>query len=380
MEGIDNSELVRGLLKIPVFREIHRLLSNAGRPVDWSLAEQISAAVAGAGIRNPRPGNRELDELYQACRIAELAVIGHSGLGPVRGITDVRLLTRLQWAQLNLDSMRPLAERLASRLSSGSLGEPQLTPLRSMVDAVGPLVLGAQFGMTFGYLSHKALGLWDFGIPRGEPGRLYFNFPNVRQVEAELGVDSRQFTMWLAISEVAHELFFQGVSWARPHLTGLIEQYVDAAELDSSELASKLQTLTDPQELAFLLQRPEDLLPMLRTPGQEVIAERTETFLGLVEAYTSWIAGRAGMSMVAEFEKIREGMIRRAAERSSSERMLEKLFGIDLTLRIRRASERFIPAIAEARRLEVLWSKAENLPSLEELAQPDRWISRVGVG
>jgi coenzyme F420 biosynthesis associated uncharacterized protein len=379
MEGIDNAELVRRLLEIPVFREIHNVLRNSTKPVDWNLAEQISEAVSGAGLYSPRPAGADLEEFQQACRIAELAVTGNSGLGPVRGVTHVRLLWRPQWAKLNLDALKPITERLASRLSHGSFSPDQPAQFRTVLDAVGPLVMGAQFGLIFGYLSHKALGLWDFCLPRGQAGRLYFNYPNIVEVEEELAVDPKQFRMWLAIHEVSHELHFQAVGWARPYLTGLVEQYIDAAELDSSELATKLQTLTDPQELAFIMQRPEDLLPMLRTPVQSLIAEKIECFLGLVEGYSDWITQRASVSMVDEFDKIREGMSRRLAERSSPERMLEKLFGIELSLQTRRASERFIAAIVDAGRIDVLWSKVENLPSLEELSQPERWISRVGV-
>lgn len=379
MDGIDDAELVRRLLEIPVFREIHNVLRNSTKPVDWRLAEQISEAISGAGLHSPRPAGPELEEFQQACRIAELAVVGYSGLGPVRGVTHVRLLWRSQWAQLNLDALKPMTERLASRLSQGSVSPGQAAPVRSVLDAVVPLVMGAQFGLIFGYLSHKALGLWDFCLPRGQAGRLYFNYPNIVEVEEELQVDPRQFRMWLAIHEVSHELHFQAIGWTRPYLTGLVEQYIDAAELDSSELATKLQTLTDPQELAFIMQRPEDLLPMLRTPVQSLIAEKIECFLGLVEGYSDWITRRAGLSLVDQFGKIREGMSRRMAERSSPERMLEKLFGIELSLQTRRASERFIAAIAEAGRIDVLWAKVENLPSIEELSQPERWISRVGV-
>ena len=377
MEGIDNSELIRRLLEIPLFREINNVLRNATRPVDWKLAEQISEAVSSAAIHTAQPGNADLEEFQQACRIAELAVVAHSGLGPVQGVTHVKLLWRSQWAQFNLDSLKPLTERLASRLSGTGSGQP--APIRSLLDAVGPLVMGAQFGLVFGYLSHKALGLFDLCLPRGQVGRLYFNYPNIVEVTSELGVDPRQFRMWLAVHEVSHELHFQAVQWTRPYLKGLVEQYVDAAELDSSELASKLQNLTDPQELAFIMQRPEDLLPMLRTPVQTVIAEKIECFLGLTEAYCDLITKRACLSLMEEYDKIREGMSRRSAERSSAERMLEKLFGVDLSLKTRRTSERFIAAVADAKLTDVLWAKVENLPSLDG-ARPARALDQPGGG
>lgn len=246
--------------------------------------------------------------------------------------------------------------------------------------------MGAQFGLTFGYLSHRALGTWDFGLPleatrspTGQTGRLDFNFSNIVEVEKELEIDPRQFRMWLALHEVTHELLYQAVGWAGPYFNGLVETYIDAAEVDASELATKVQSLSDPQELIALLQRPEDLLPMLRSPVQESVAEKIECFLSLTEGYSNWILHRGGLSLVESFDQIREGMSRRMAERSSPERMLQKLFGLDLSNRNRRAGERFISAISEASRMDLLWKRVENLPALDELSQPERWISRVGV-
>lgn len=385
MEGINNSELVRRLLEIPVIREINNVLRNTTRPVDWKLAEQISQAVAGSGIQSVRPTKADAEEFAQACRIAELAVVGQSGLGPVRGITNVRLLTRPQWTELNVNALKPLVERLASRLSASASPDTP-SPVQPVMDAIGPLVMGAQFGLTFGYLSHKALGTWDFGLPleatrsvKGQMGQLNFNFSNIVRLEEELEIDPRQFRMWLALHDVTHELLFQAVNWAGPYFNSLVETYIDAAQVDASELVAKVQSFSDPQQLASLLQRPEDLLPMLRSPIQQSVAERIECFLSLTEGYSDWILKRGGLSLVQSFDRIREGMSRRMAERSSPEKMLEKLFGLDLSNRNRRAGERFVGAIAEAGRLEVLWTKVENLPSADELSQPERWISRVGV-
>lgn len=385
MEGINNSELVRRLLEIPVIREINNVLRNTTRPVDWKLAGQISQAVAGSGIQSVRPTKADVEEFAQDCRIAELAVVGQSGLGPVRGITDVRLLTRPQWTELNVNALKPLVERLASRLSASASPDTP-SPVQPVMDAIGPLVMGAQFGLTFGYLSHKALGTWDFGLPReatrsvkGQVGQLNFNFSNIVRLEEELEIDPRQFRMWLALHDVTHELLFQAVGWAGPYFNSLVENYIDAAQVDASELVAKVQSFSDPQQLASLLQRPEDLLPLLRSPIQQSVAEKIECFLSLTEGYSDWILKRGGLSLVQSFDRIREGMSRRTAERSSPERMLEKLFGLDLSNRNRRAGERFVGAIAGAGRLEVLWTKVENLPSVEELSQPERWISRVGV-
>lgn len=379
MDGIDNSELTRRLLEIPLFREINNALRGQSGPVDWKIAGEISGAVAASGVLTGKPSSADLDEFNQACRIAELAVVGHTGLGPVQGVTDVRLLWRSQWAQMNVDSLKPLIERLAVKLSGNAAAGSEFGPAAPLIGAVTPFLMGSQIGLVFGYLSHKALGMWDVCLPRTRPGRLYFNFPNILDVERDLQVKPQEFRMWLALHEVSHELHFQSVSWMRPYLLGLIEQYMDAAEIDSSQLASKFGNLNDPQELSTMLQRPEDLFPLLRSPAQESLVEKILCFTSAAEGYSDWIVRKAGLGLTESFDKISEGMTRRRAERSSPERMMEKMFGLDLGNEQQRRGYRFVTAIAAAGGLEHLWQKPENLPDLGELAQPHRWLSRIGT-
>jgi putative hydrolase len=378
VDGIDNSELTRRLLEIPLFREINNALRGQAGPVDWKIAKEISEAVAASGMSTAKPSSADVEEFNQACRIAELAVVGHSGLGPVQGVTDVRLLWRSQWTQVNLDSLKPLIERLAKKLSGGAanLG---FAPAAPLIGAITPFLMGSQIGLVVGYMSHKALGVWDLCLPRTRPGRLYFNFPNIVDVERDLQVKPQEFRMWLALHEVSHELHFQAVAWMRPYLTRLIEQYMDAAEIDTSQLASRMGNLNDPSELSSMLQRPEDLFPLLRSPAQEALVEKILCFTSAAEGYSDWIVRKAGLGLTEAFDKITEGMNRRRAERSSPERMMEKMFGLDLGNEQQRRGYRFVTAIAAAGELEHLWEKPENLPDLGELAQPHRWLTRVGT-
>lgn len=377
MENIDSAELTRRLLQIPLFREIHNVITSQGGPVDWVVAGQMATAVSKSGIRNPKATRTDADELQQAIRISELSVIGHTGLGPVQGVNQVSLQGRGPWAAQSLERLEPLIERLARRFTDQLSAGVAAGPAGPLLKAVGPYMMGLQIGLCVGYLSHKAVGDWDVGLPPHKPGRVVINYPNTLDVQAELDVPTEPLRMWLALRAVTRELHFQVATWAGPYLNGLIYEYIDAAEIHTSELFHKLQNITDPQELTNVMQQPDELFPMLRSAGQEAVVDKIGAFLSVTEGYSDWIMNKAGPGMVLEYEKIREGMNRRRATRSSAEKMLEKMLGLDLPNEARRRGQRFITEVAGKGALETLWAKPEHLPDAVELAQPTRWLSRL---
>ncbi len=116
---------------------------------------------------------------------------------------------------------------------------------------------------------------------------------------------------------------------------------------------------------------------MLITPPQQEVAREIETLMAVLEGYAEWVMDRIGSEMLPEFSKTREGLNRRRAERSSVERLLEGLLGIDLKPAQYRAGERFVRAVAGADQLARLWESPSSLPTPAELGEPTKWLSRV---
>ncbi|MEX2587903.1 MAG: zinc-dependent metalloprotease [Actinomycetota bacterium] len=377
MENIDSAELTRRLLQIPLFREIQNVIASQSGPVDWVAAEQMATAVSKSGIRNPKATRTDAEEFQQAIRISELSVLGHTGLGPVQGVNQVSLQGRGPWATQYLEHLKPLIERLAKRFTEQVAVGGAAGGAGPLLGALGPYIMGLQIGLCVGYLSHKAVGDWDIGLPPKKPGRVVINYPNTLDVQSELDIPAEPLRMWLALRAVTRELHFQSVQWAGPYLNGLVHQYIDAAEIHTSELFHRLQNITDPQELTTLMQQPDELFPMLRSAGQEAVVDRIGAFLSVAEGYGDWIMNKAGAGMVQDYEKIREGMNRRRATRSSAEKMLEKMLGLDLPNEARRRGQRFIAEVAPSGALDTLWAKPEHLPDTVELAQPARWLTRL---
>jgi putative hydrolase len=398
---IDPMEMSAALAQIPLFRELQRLLASQGGPVNWEIAGQIARAVAQARGPGASPGRGDQAAYEEAVRLAQMRISALTGLESPPSITRVELADRTAWVNANLEAFRPFVERLAKGLQSqfggglGALGggfssQLGLPPfgggegegmanlgVGAFFGVLGPLILGLEIGFLVGFLSREVLGQHDLCLPRGDPSKLWFVIPNIAEAQQGLELDPRQFQMYLAIHEVAHQLEFTSIPWVRPHFTGLVERFIDAAELDSSEAVSRLQSLGDPEQLNRLLSHPEELLPMLITPPQQELAREIETLMAVLEGYVEWIIDRIGAEMLPECAKIREGLSRRRAERSSVERLLEGLLGIDLKPAQYRAGVRFVAAVAAADQLNKLLEGPAAFPTPAELGEPAKWLSRV---
>jgi putative hydrolase len=380
MAEIDPADLGRALGEVPLFREMHRVLGAQTGPVNWEIAHQIGRAVASAGGAGGQPTREEIDAFEESCRIAQLRVTERTGM-EAAGLTHVEVVDRVAWARSNLDGFRPLVDRLSLRLR-GQMGlqageEIPGLPLQMVLDALGPFLLGIQMGFLVGFLSRTALAHYDLCLPRQDPGALSFVHPNILEVQGELQADPRQFQMWLAMHEVAHQLLLQAHPWALGHLRGLVERYVDGAEVDTGEVMERLQGLADPEQLTRIIEHPEELLPLLTTPAQAAMATEIQAFMAVIEGYADWVVARAATGMLPELDKIREGVGRRRVERSPAERLLEGLLGLDLKPEHYRAGVRFVAAVADAGKLDDLWQGPVQLPTLDEVREPAKWLARV---
>jgi len=85
-------------------------------------------------------------------------------------------------------------------------------------------------------------------------------------------------------------------------------------------------------------------------------------------------------ALVPEHEGLREAMSRRRASRSAPERILQRLFGMDMKLRQYELGKAFCDAVVAEAGIESLnraWTAPEALPTLQELERPAGWLART---
>jgi coenzyme F420 biosynthesis associated uncharacterized protein len=356
--------------------------------VDWSLARQVARLAAGFG---EQPGadpdiaaiSAEMEEHVAAYTRIELAT----------PVPDPELLTREEWAGVNLDTLSklldPVAERLEGRMEFAG-------PLAGVLKAGASATLAAEVGLVMGYLSTRVLGQYDVSllgpIPHpahpAEPGasglappRLLFVGPNIRKAVQELEVDADAFHRWICAHELTHVFQFQGVEWLRGHMSGMVREYLSTVDVRiEGGAAGGLPSMPD---LSVLVERFREggLAALVQTREQRELMGRIQAAMAVVEGYSEHVMDEIARDTIPEHEKLRSAMDARRRSRSAPQRIVERLLGFDVKLRQYELGKRFCDAVAAAAGIEGLnrvWDSPEALPSPDELDSPEAWLDRLG--
>ncbi|HVM14925.1 MAG TPA: zinc-dependent metalloprotease [Egibacteraceae bacterium] len=392
---------------VPLFRELAKVMSWRGGPVNWELASQTALAVAepggepsagrlAAGARTGETeGDRGGQEFEGAVQVAELWLDQVTALPPVEG--PVRALSRGDWTRLACTStglgvyVEPVAEGMA-----GAMGKALPQELEAMGDAMsqalssmGAMLYGVQIGTVAGHLAGQLLGTYDLGVPTLDPHMVGTVGDTAERFARDYEFDRREFTHWLALREVAHRRQFAGVAWLRGHVAELIGRFAADADLDPGRLMDQLGQLgmgpglegLDPEALQEALGRP-GAFEVQPTTAQQATLDRLQALVAFTEGWVSTVVAESAGDRLTSLARIEEAINRRRAAKGPGERFLEQLIGLDLQPRDVRLGRSFCEAVITARGQEGLdraWQQPAHLPSADELREPSRWLVRMAA-
>jgi coenzyme F420 biosynthesis associated uncharacterized protein len=342
--------------------------------IDWGLAHQIAVLVAGEGT-NGGGAPARLEALPAAAAESERLVTAYTGLRPPGALPRPEALDRRAWIEANVSSLRPLLEPVAERMGS-ELG-PLATPLR----AAAGVVMAAEVGVLFGYMSRHVLGQYELVLLDAEaPARLLFVAPNLEDAVRSLEADPRELLRWVALHETTHALQFEGVPWLRGHLSGLVRELLHSVEVSID--AGRLLRLPTGADLRALVDavREGDLLSLVAGEEQRALLDRAQATMAVLEGYAEHVMDAVGAGLLPSLPQLRAGLERRRATRSVASRWLARLLGLELKLRQYRLGKSFCDAVVAAAGIDALngvWARPEALPTLAELEDPEGWIART---
>lgn len=327
--------------------------------LDWSSASAV-------GVRLVRPGPRVSDE-YARGAVADLHRFAREAQGLVRGTARIDAPTdtapvivadRTVWLRANIESLAVLVP---------GADEPTVTGR----------IAGAQIGAVLAWLSTKVLGQFDVfaPAPTAPDGRLLLVAPNIVHAETELGVDPRDFRLWVCLHEETHRVQFTAHPWLRDYLR---EQARIVAELTDMtapgwEDLSRLVTGRGERRITLL-----DLLP--DTVDVQSTLNRVTAVMSLLEGHADVVMDRVGPRVIGSVDRIRSRFDSRRDGRSGLDRVVRRLLGLDVKLAQYRDGAKFCRQVIRAVGVDGLnqaFASRETLPTLAEIHQPADWLARV---
>ena len=341
--------------------------------VDWSLARQMARLAAGSGEPGPDP------DVAAVSAEMEEHVAAYTRLQPATPVPGAELVSREEWASINLDTLAglldPVAERLEGRMDFAG-------PLAGALRAGASATLAAETGLVMGYLSQRVIGQYEVSLLGGEaPPRLLFVAPNLRKAVRELEVDAGQFHRWISAHELTHVFQFQGVPWLREHLSGMMREYLSTVDVRIERgAAGGLPSMPNVSKLVDTF-REGGLAALVQTSEQRELMVRVQAVMAVVEGYSEHVMDEIARDVIPDHEKLRSAMDARRRSRSAPQRIVERLLGFDVKLRQYELGKRFCDAVAASAGIEGLnrvWESPEALPTAEELEAPDAWLERLG--
>lgn len=367
--------LVGGLLALGASVASREIMRRAGpRLIDWEAVRRIAHRRLGeAAAPIPAVQRAEAEAFYRStlARI-EPIVAAEIGADLPEALEIPAVVDRLGWVDLNLATFRVVFERIEHALLQAQDG-PDTTG-RALSRWVNRTLGNQQLGFMLAFLGRKVLGQYDVSLLAAGPtrGRLHFVEPNIVATARAMRIPLDDFRTFIALHEATHAFEFEAHPWLRPYFAGLVGETVEQLATESGGLMERVRDAVSSREGHWL----ERIL----TPTQRDTFNRTQALMSLLEGYSNHVMNAAGSQILPGFTELHDRFERRGERRGAVERAIMRVTGLDLKMEQYAAGERFADRVIAERGKEFLrrvWTGPELLPSLDEIRQPDLWISRV---
>ena len=322
------------------------------------------------------------------CRVAEERVEATTGLRSLLGPAEVQVVDRADWIRANVASFRSLLDPLLTKWlqSSGS------QTARSVTRSVSAQIAGAEIGMMLGWMSARVLGQYDLlfsdgpsdadGTPGGGAGAVYLVGPNLVGLEERFGFDPEQFRLWITMHELTHRAQFTGVPWMRDFFMDRLHTTLDLASPDPARLVAAVRSALLDRDAARQRLRDGGVVAMVSTPEQQAVFNEIAGLMSLLEGHGDVVMDRAGADLVPSAERFARILSERRRRANPLVKLVQRLTGLEGKLNQYALGEQFIAAIEAVggeRIVDRCWEQPANLPSLDEVRAPRRWLERMGL-
>jgi coenzyme F420 biosynthesis associated uncharacterized protein len=345
-------------------------------PVDWELAERVARRFAGREpIAASYLGGSLHSDFSAVTTEAERLVGDFTGLH-APGTASACVLDRPQWVHANVASMRrmlhPLTARVAERVA------------RSPVAPIGRRVAGTEMGVLLGFMAQRVLGQYDLLVPDDpdEPpagGAVYYVGANILALEKRYAFRPRDFRLWIAIHEVTHRAQFTAIPWMKRYFLSLVEQALAIVDPDPGRLVQAMMRAADELRKGHNPLDDGGLVALFASQEQRGVLAKVQALMSLLEGHGNSVMNELGRVHIAGQERMARVLQSRRRIRGVAG-ILYKLLGLESKLRQYEVGEAFVAEVVRAggpHAIDAAWRSPESLPTLDELARPTEWLTRV---
>src|SRR4051812_5764449 len=348
--------------------------------VDWGVATATATRLVPPGPRLPLDEAIATVENLRALAVdADRHVRAYTRLDPPGDSPPVTVVDRPGWITSNVDGFRTLLDPLLESLAAN-----RKMTLGPVVGAVGPRATGAEVGALLAYLATRVLGQFELLGPApdesGGGGRLTLVAPNIVSTEQALGVDPHDFRLWVCLHEVTHRTQFAAAPWLHTHVRELLRSYLTASDLDPSAVLARLRGALGSVGDVVRGRSDLSLLELVQTPEQRAVLDRVTGLMSLLEGHADVVMDGVGPDVVPSVAAIRQRFEGRRRSGNPVERLLRRLFGIEMKMKQYAEGAAFVRSVVDdvgMAGLNRVWGGAEMLPTGAEIRDPSSWLSRT---
>jgi len=349
-------------------------------PIDWDFASASAGRLVPSGPRASRIEIKDAVAQLRASALAAVEPVAHtSGLSAPAGAPDALVVDRPGWIRANTASLEAMVGPVVSEVMARRAEQPHRRPVAEpspLGQRVGEVVSGAEVAGLLSWVSTKVLGQYDLA-PAGTP-RLLLVAPNIMAAERELGVDQRDFRLWVCMHEETHRVQFTAVPWLRQHIIDSAQALSTSMVPTPSELSERLGALIT--GLPAVLRGQTDITTLLADEEQRAALAQVTAVMSLLEGHADVVMDEVGPQVIPSVAEIRAKFTERRQGAGLVDVLLRRLLGMEAKMRQYRDGAVFVRAVTERvgrDGFNQVWSGPETLPRAAEIADPDAWVARV---
>lgn len=379
--------------------EIMKMLSGAGSP-SANSARDLARSIATGGESEPNIDPKDRIKIEELVRVAELQVQSATQLVVARrGTLRVEVVNRSQWVDSTIEHYRPLLGTIATSISTSlptpdelSENDPMSQMMAGLQQMLESMLLTMTTGSMVGELARVAFGGFHLPLPRPADAQLSVLLPNVDQFGQQWSLDADDLRLWVCLHEAAHRAVL-GVPHVSERLSDLLQRHASAFERDPEALNEHLGAFNlnafdlsaGPEALEELnkaFSDPEMIFGAVRSPAQAALEPEITALVAAITGYVDHVMDQTGGSIIGSYDRVTEALRRRRTQAGASDRLVERLLGLELDQNQFDRGTAFVEGVIEragTEGLDRLFDNPAHLPTPSEVDAPGLWLARIDL-